>query len=92
MCSLAILEGLHCINKGELGQNNPFVVILFLEINDSISPPLVPGVPYNVSVHAMNGAPQFGVVTVIIAYVAPRRKFSSSYCICNNERKITFLQ
>ena len=33
------------------------------------------GVPYNVSVRAMNGAPQSGVVTVIIAYVAQRRKF-----------------
>ena len=50
-----------------------------LGVQRSISLPLVPGVPYNVSVHAMNGAPQSGVVTVIIAYVAPRRKFSSSY-------------
>ena len=39
---------------------------------------LEPGVPYNVSVRAMNGAPQFGVDTVIIAYVAPRCKFSSN--------------
>ena len=49
-----------------------------LRVQRSISPPLVPGVPYNVSVHARNGAPQSGVVTVIIAYVAPRREFSLS--------------
>ena len=49
-----------------------------LRFQRSISPSPVPGVPYNVSVHAVNGAPQSGVVTVIIAYVAPRRKFSLS--------------
>ena len=45
-------------------------------IDLSYSPTLEPGVPYNVSVRAMNGAPQSGVDTVIIAYVAQRRKFS----------------
>ena len=55
-----------------------FMCISVLGVQRSISPPLVPGVPYNVSVHAVNGAPQSGVVTVIIAYVAPRREFSLS--------------
>ena len=49
---------------------------------DLYSPTLDAGVPYNVSVRAMNGAPRSGVDTVIIAYVAPRRKFSFYLLTC----------
>ena len=69
------LSSLHCIDKLCSGCR-------FNNELRSISPTLEPGVPYNVSVRAMNGAPQSGVVTVIIAYVAPRRKFSFYLLTC----------
>ena len=52
-------------------------IVNTLEVEEIYLPTLEPGVPYNVSVRAMNGAPHSGVDTVIIAYVAPRRKLSS---------------